>query len=118
MINGTKLWITAAAEADWGLLFARTGPRDGGGITAFIIERSMPGISTKIPVIRSYSPFEVHFDNVEVPVGNRLGEENRGFAICQQWLVHARIPYATGVIGIAQAALALTIEWVNGEQAT
>ena len=114
ILNGTKLWITAAGDADWGLVFARTGEPTGGGITAFIVERSMPGISTsEIPVIRSYSPFEVHFEDVEVPVENRLGEENRGFAICQQWLVHARLPYAAGVIGIAQAALALAIDWVK-----
>ena len=114
VINGAKLWITAAGDADWGLVFARTGPPTGGGITAFIVERWMPGISTsEIPVIRSYSPFEVHFDNVQVPVANRLGEENKGFEICQKWLVHARLPYAAGVIGIAQAALALAIDWVK-----
>ena len=115
VINGTKLWITAAGEADWGLVFARTGGSTGSGITAFIVDRDTPGISTaEIPVIRSYSPFEVHFEAVEVPVENRLGEENQGFAICQQWLVHARLPYAAGVIGIAQAALGLTIDWVKG----
>ena len=114
LINGTKMWITAAGEAQWGLVFARTGEGDGGGITAFIVDRDMPGISTsEIPVIRSYSPFEVHFDNVEVPLENRLGEENKGFQICQRWLVHARIPYAAGVIGIAQAALELAIDWVK-----
>ena len=74
----------------------------------------MSGVSTsEIPVIRSYSPFEVHFDNVEVPIENRLGEENKGFAICQQWLIHSRLPYSAGVIGIAQAALALAIDWVK-----
>ena len=115
VINGTKMWITAAAEAEWGIVFARTGEAgDRGGITAFIVDRTMKGLTTKeIPVIRSYSPFEVHMEDVEVPVENRLGEEGKGFEICQRWLVHARVPYAAAVIGIAQEALAMAIDWVR-----
>ncbi len=115
VINGTKMWITAAAEAEWGIVFARTGETgDRGGITAFIVDRTMKGLSTKeIPVIRSYSPFEVHLEDVEVPVENRLGEEGKGFEICQKWLVHARVPYAAAVIGIAQEALEMAIDWVR-----
>lgn len=113
VINGTKMWITAAGTADWGVVFARTGGA-GEGITAFIVDRDTPGLTTKeIGVIRSYSPFEVTFDNVRVPVENRLGEENKGFAICQKWLVHARVPYAAGVIGVAQAALDIAIDWAK-----
>lgn len=115
VINGTKTWITAAEKADWGLVFARTGEAgDRGGISCFIVDRDMPGISVKeIPVIRSYAPYEVHFENVEVPAENRLGAEGDGFAVCQKWLVHARVPYAAGVIGIAQEALRMAIEWVR-----
>ncbi|WP_114965670.1 acyl-CoA dehydrogenase family protein [Alkalilacustris brevis] len=107
VINGTKMWITAADKADWGIVFARTEQ----GITAFIVDRDTPGISCReIGVIRSYAPFEVHFDNVRVPAENILGEDGKGFAICQKWLVHARVPYAAGVIGIAQAALEIAID--------
>ena len=115
VINGTKMWITAAGGADWGLIFARTGEQGArGGITCFIVDRGAPGMSMKpIPVIRSYSPYEVNFVDVEVPVENRLGEEGQGFAICQKWLVHARVPYAAGVTGIAQEALDLAVGWVN-----
>lgn len=115
VINGTKLWITAAGTADWGIVFARTGePGKGEGITAFIVDRDIPGIATReIGVIRSYSPYEVSFDNVRVPVANRLGEENKGFAICQKWLVHARVPYAAGVVGVAQEALRIATEWAR-----
>lgn len=118
VINGTKMWITAAGDADWGLVFARTGdPGERGGISCFIVDRDTPGLTgTPIPVIRSYSPYELHFDNVAVPVENRLGEEGEGFAICQKWLVHARVPYAAAVIGIAQRALELAIEWVKERQ--
>ena len=115
IINGTKMWITAAGEADWGIVFARTGGAGNGeGITAFIVDQEMPGISTKeIGVIRSYSPYQVVFDTVRVPSSNRLGDEGQGFAICQKWLVHARVPYAAGVIGVAQEALRLAIEWAR-----
>lgn len=115
VINGTKMWITAADKADWGLVFARTGAEgDRGGISCFIVDRHSPGVSTRpIPVIRSYAPYEVHFEDVEIPVENRLGEENAGFAVCQKWLVHARVPYAAGVIGIAQEALRMAIDWAR-----
>ncbi|MBC7378907.1 MAG: acyl-CoA dehydrogenase family protein [Burkholderiaceae bacterium] len=115
VINGTKMWITGADGADWGLVFARTGEQgDRGGITCFIVNGVPKGMSIKpIPVIRSYSPYEVHFDNVEIPEEDRLGEEGKGFAVCEKWLIEGRVPYAAGTIGIAQAALELAIEWAR-----
>ena len=115
VVNGSKMWITGVDKADWGIVFARTGEAGkGDGITAFIIDRGSPGISCReIGVIRSYAPYEVTFDDVEVPAENRLGEEGQGFAICQKWLVHARVPYAAGVIGVAQEALAIAIDWAR-----
>jgi len=115
VLNGTKTFITSAAESHWGLVFARTGPgRDRGGISCFIVENAFKGVSLRpIPVIRSYSPYEVHLEDCEVPLENRLGEEGQGFALAETWLVHARIPYAAAVIGIAQAALALAIAWAK-----
>lgn len=115
VINGTKLWITAAGKADWGIVFARTGEAGKGeGITAFIVDKETPGITYReVGVIRSYSPFELTFEDVRIPATNRLGEEGQGFAICQKWLVHARVPYAAAVIGIAQEALRLAIDWAR-----
>ena len=84
------------------------------GITSFIVDKSRPGISlSKIPVIRSYAPYEVHFTDYEVPEEDRLGEEGKGFAFAEEWLIHARPPYAAATIGIAQAALALAIDWAR-----
>lgn len=115
VMNGSKLWITGAESADWGIVFARTGEKgSGGGISAFIVDRDTLGIETReIPVIRSYAPYEVSFKDVRVPVENRLGEEGQGFAICQKWLVHARVPYSAAVIGIAQEALQIAIGWAR-----
>lgn len=115
VINGTKMWITGAEHADWGIVFARTGEAGKGeGISAFIVDRDTPGITCReIGVIRSYAPYEVIFDNVEVPEENRLGAEGQGFSICQKWLVHARVPYSAGVIGVAQEALKVAIDWAR-----
>ena len=118
VLNGTKLWITGADGADWGLVFARTGSAgDRGGISCFIVDGKAKGLTMKeIKVIRSYSPYELHLENVEVPVEDRLGDEGQGFAICEKWLVEGRIPYAAGTIGIAQAALDIAIEWAKSRE--
>ncbi len=115
VINGTKTWITDAGNCDWGILFARTGELgDRGGITCFIVDSNTPGISfRRIPVIRAYSPYEIHFIDAEIPAENRIGEEGQGFRVAEKWLVHGRVPYAAGVIGVAQLALEMAIEWVK-----
>ena len=115
VINGTKVWISGASMAKWGIVFARVGDSKGReGITSFIVDKSRPGISlSKIPVIRSYAPYEVHFTDYEVPEEDRLGEEGKGFAFAEEWLIHARPPYAAATIGIAQAALELAIDWAR-----
>lgn len=115
VLNGTKMWITGAGSSDWGVVFARTGPSKGrDGISCFVVESRWQGVSMKpIPVIRAYHPYEVHFEDVEVPAENRLGNEGEGFKLAEKWLVHARIPYAAAVIGISQAALGLAIEWAK-----
>ena len=99
ILNGTKTWISGVGQSNWGLVFARTGPSKGrDGITAFIVEKKFKGFSYKpIPVIRSYSPYEISFEDCEVPEENRLGEEGEGFKLAETWLVHARVPYAAAV---------------------
>ncbi|WP_159992649.1 acyl-CoA dehydrogenase family protein [Roseomonas sp. 18066] len=118
ILNGTKTWISGVGDSDWGVLFARTGPGKGrDGITAFVVEKGFKGFSYKpIPVIRSYSPYEISLVDCEVPVENRLGEEGGGFKLAETWLVHARVPYAAAVIGVAQAALALAIDWARNRE--
>lgn len=115
IINGSKMWISGAGKAGWGILFARTGEAEKrGGISCFIVDTDSKGFSTKlIPVIRAYAPYEVHLDNVEVPVENRLGEEGEGFKVANKWLTEARVPYAATSLGVAQAALEMAIEWAK-----
>jgi len=117
VLNGRKMWITGAAGADFGIIFARTS--DGGdgvppGITAFIVEPDYPGISfNEIGVIRALSPYEIVLEDCEVPEENVLGDVGKGFGVAQTWLVDARIPYAAGCIGIAQEALDMACGWVK-----
>ncbi len=115
VLNGTKLWISGIDQAAWGVLYARTGAKgDRGGITAFIVDPKRAGIRLrKVGVMRAYQPFEVHLEDYEVPVEDRLGEEGQGFRLAEQWLVHARVPYAAASLGVAQESLAIAIEWAK-----
>lgn len=115
VVNGSKMWISYIDKAEWGVLYARTGAvGDRGGITAFIVDPRRAGITLKrIGLMRSHQPFEVHFDNHEIPVEDRLGEEGQGFEIANEWLVHARVPYAAASIGVAQRALELALDWAR-----
>jgi acyl-CoA dehydrogenase len=115
IVNGSKMWISGVSSADWGVLYARTGAKgDRGGITAFIVDPKRAGIHwKKIPLMRSYQPFEVTFENYEIPIEDRLGEEGGGFRIAENWLVHARVPYAAASIGVAQESLRLAVEWAK-----
>lgn len=112
-LNGSKMWISHAEGADWGVVYARTG-EGRRGISCFIIERDTPGVSfTRIPVMASFAPYEVHFDDVWVSADKLIGAEGQGFALASDFLVHGRILYAAGPIGIAQAALDATCAWAR-----
>lgn len=109
ILNGEKVYSTNAVEGDYGVVFARTSEgRD--GITAFVVEKGMDGFSWEsVPVIRPYYPGRLFFKDVEIPLGNILGDVGQGFNVAQDWLVRNRIPYAAGCIGIGQAALDMAI---------
>lgn len=115
VLNGVKMWISGVQHAEWGIVFARTGEQgDRNGISCFIVDLGTKGLTTReIPAIRAYSPFELRFDNCEIPVENRLGAEGDGFKFVSRWTVEGRIPYAAGTIGVAQEALEMAIEWVK-----
>ena len=115
VVNGSKMWISGIDVGQWGVLYARTGAKgDRGGITAFVADSRRPGITLrKIGLMRSYQPFEVRFDDYEIPVEDRLGDEGAGFKLAEQWWVHARVPYAAASIGVAQRALEIAIDWAR-----
>jgi len=119
ILNGAKLWITNANEADIFLVFANINPEAGyKGITAFIVERGMEGFSISKKEnkmgIRASSTCEILFEDVRVPKKNILGEIGKGYKVAIETLNEGRIGIGAQMIGIAQgafdAALAYTQE--------
>jgi acyl-CoA dehydrogenase len=113
VLNGSKMWISHAPDADWGVVYARTG-EGRQGISAFILEKDTPGVTySRIPVMASFAPYELHFDDVRLPAGQLVGAEGQGLSLASDFLVHGRIVYAAGPIGIAQSALDMTCQWAK-----
>ncbi|WP_429841739.1 acyl-CoA dehydrogenase [Brevibacillus sp. FIR094] len=109
ILNGTKIFITNAGEAEIYIVFAVTQPElNHKGITAFIVEKGMDGFTMgkkeKKLGIRSSPTLAVNFEDVRVPVENRLGEEGQGFKIAMMTLDGGRNGIAAQALGIAQGA--------------
>jgi alkylation response protein AidB-like acyl-CoA dehydrogenase len=109
ILNGTKMWVTNGGEAEVYLVMARTGAGKGAsGISCFVIEKGTPGFSfgkTERKMGLHSSPTrELIFENCQVPVGNRLGEEGQGFKIALSSLDGGRINIGAIAVGVAQAA--------------
>jgi alkylation response protein AidB-like acyl-CoA dehydrogenase len=111
VLNGSKMFITFAADCDAGLLFAKTDPSLGSrGITAFILEpKTMKGFRAD-PVAmsglsRAFRSCAVFLDDVEVPEENRLGPEGEGFKIAMTALEYGRLTVSARLLGLAQACL-------------
>jgi len=109
-LTGTKIWITNAGEAEHYLVFATVDPALGTkGITAFLVEAGTAGFTfgkrEKKLGIRSDTASELIFEECEVPVANRLGEEGQGYKIALSALGEGRISIGAACVGLAQAAL-------------
>ena len=110
VLNGRKLWITNAAEADIFLLFANANPDAGyKGITCFLIERGFPGFQVgkkedKLG-IRASSTCELLLDNCRVGKENVIGEVGKGYKIAIETLNEGRIAIGAQMTGLAQGAL-------------
>lgn len=109
IINGTKIFITNAYEADTYVVTAQMDKSKGNkGIAAFILEKGMPGFTfgkkEKKMGIRSSATYELVLDNVRVPGENLLGQEGQGFKIAMVTLDFGRIGIASQALGIAQGA--------------
>lgn len=110
LLNGSKKWISNAGVSEFYTVIAQTDPSKGSkGITAFIVEKSDPGISFGAPEkkmgFRGSPTREVYFDNVELSDDRRIGEVGKGFSIAMDTLDHTRITIAAQALGIAQGAL-------------
>lgn len=118
VINGTKIFTTNSGFADTFVVFAMTDKSKGTkGISAFVVEKGMPGLTVGPNIhrmgIRAASNCEVSYENVRVPVGNRLGKEGDGFKIAMKALDGGRIGIAAQAVGIAQGALNEATKYVK-----
>jgi acyl-CoA dehydrogenase len=115
VINGRKIWISRAAEADFTILMAVTDKGKGarGGISAFLVDKGTPGFNVlrRIPMIGGQFTYEVALENCRVPIGNLLGTEGQGFAPMQIRLSTRRLQMASWSIGMAQRALDMMLEY-------
>ena len=118
VINGTKIFITNAGEADVYVIFAMTDKTKGTrGISAFILEKGTPGFTfglhEKKLGIRGSATCELIFNNVRIPKENLLGKEGMGFKIAMQTLDGGRIGIAAQALGIAQGAIDEAVAYVK-----
>jgi acyl-CoA dehydrogenase len=114
VLNGTKLWISGADRADYGLVFARTGGPGRSGVSAFIVETDWPGfrVARIVHTLRSAKyATEIQMDDLRVPHENMLGEEGGGFAIANDRLARQRVPYAAECLGPAIKAHEMATEY-------
>lgn len=121
VLNGTKMWISGAAESDIIMVQAVTDPekRQRGGITMFLVDRHNPGVRIEEAGIKTWlgpkpSQYIVHFDNCRVPETDVLGEVGKGFKMGQKWLtIHDRLLRGPYALGKMQRALDMSVDWAK-----
>ena len=118
VLNGSKKWITNAGESELYSVIAQGDPSGGTkGITAFIVEKSDPGVSFGAPEkkmgMRGSPTREVYFDNVQLGDDRRISEVGQGFALAMNTLDHTRITIAAQAIGLAQGAFDVATKYAH-----
>ena len=121
ILNGTKIFMTNAGEADVYVIFAMTDKTKGThGISAFIVEKGMPGFTVgqheKKLGIRGSATSELIFNNVRLSKDHLLGQEGKGFKIAMMTLDGGRIGIAAQALGIAQGAIDETVPYVKARK--
>jgi isovaleryl-CoA dehydrogenase len=121
VLNGTKLFITNGPIADVVLAYARTDPALGvHGISAFLVETASPGFAVSQKLVkmglRGCPTAELRFDDCRVPAANLVGAENRGVAVVMSGLDLERIGLAFLIVGMAERALELTIDYARSRE--
>lgn len=115
IINGRKIWITRAAEADFTILMAITNPekRARGSMSAFLVDRDAPGfkVERRIPMVGGEFTYEVVLEECRVPGWKLLGTEGQGFGPMQIRLGTRRMEIAAWCIGAAQRALDILCDY-------
>jgi glutaryl-CoA dehydrogenase (non-decarboxylating) len=113
VLNGEKTWISLADYADQFLVIAKSGETH----VALIVDRNLPGFSSRALHgklgVRAGNTGQIFFDNVRVPVENRLGDHGDGFKVAMSALDHGRYTVAAGAVGIITACLDACVPYAN-----
>ncbi|MBX3111726.1 MAG: acyl-CoA dehydrogenase family protein [Fimbriimonadaceae bacterium] len=116
ILNGQKTWISLADYADRFLVVAKlAGDAPKPRHAAFVVSRDTPGFSSR-PIkgklgVRAGNTGEIFFDNLKVPVADRVGEDGDGFKIAMSALDHGRYTVASGAVGLIQACLDACVKY-------
>ena len=118
VLNGSKKWISHAGVSEFYTVLASTDPEKGAkGITAFVVEKSDPGVSFGAPEkkmgFKGSPTREVYFDNVEIGDDRRISEIGGGFGLAMKTLDHTRITIAAQALGIAQGAFEVATKYAK-----
>ncbi|MDO9249011.1 MAG: acyl-CoA dehydrogenase family protein [Phenylobacterium sp.] len=119
VLNGSKRYITNANKADLFTVMTRTDATKAGagGVSAFLVERNLPGLTVGKPEKKMGQQgahiCDVNFDNVRVPVANRLGREGEGFKVAMQVLDRGRLHISAVCVGVAERLLTDCVAYAN-----
>ncbi|MEQ2291256.1 hypothetical protein AMECASPLE_011591 [Ameca splendens] len=122
VLNGNKFWITNGPDADVLIVYAKTDPgAHQKGITAFIVEKGMPGFSTAQKLdklgMRGSNTCELVFEDCKIPEKNILGPLNKGVYVMMSGLDLERLVLAAGPVGIMQAVLDTAVPYLHVREA-
>jgi alkylation response protein AidB-like acyl-CoA dehydrogenase len=120
ILNGEKMWISLASKADLALVTVKTNPaasKLSEALSSFVVDLHSPGVTCgdihgKLGV-RAGSTGWINFQDVRVPVENRIGEEGEGFKITMTGFDHGRYTVASGATGIIRAALEASVKYAK-----
>ncbi len=120
ILNGEKMWISLATKADFAVVTVRTKSdvaKPSEGLTAFIVELDRPGVTQgdihgKLGV-RAGSTGWISFQDVRVPLENRIGEEGEGFKVTMTAFDHGRYTVAAGATGLIRASLEASVAYAK-----
>ena len=118
VLNGTKMWITNGPGADVLVVYAKTEPEAGSrGISAFLIEKGMPGFSTAQKLdklgMRGSDTCELVFEDCEVPAANIMGPLGGGVKVLMSGLDYERTVLAAGPLGLMQNCMDIVLPYVH-----
>ena len=117
VVNGSKTYITGGMNANWFTTAVRTGGEGAGGVSALLIPADAEGVSRNALDKKQgwwcSDTATIYFDNVRVPVGNLIGQENKGFSVIMNNFNAERLAMAAAMEGLSRVCLADAVTWAR-----